>query len=495
MSKLNFFTPVHYRQQGLTKKTKRLSQVDRYFFLGGRSATVISNKGPKGAEKVVIVDAKTTTAHKILKILSYLTVIAPISMLIAKAILRSKHTYKVFNTQKQLEKGIHISKETVAKIQKLVPSISKGENHRSIEWIARGNNYVFRLKNHPNLVFKYAPDAIILNKRRLTPEMQINERFRNMVKAKAVCIANNLNLLQIPQAQKIEVMAGENKHLFIVEESLDFPSEESAHEELYASQAANMKETNKQLVTFIAQTGFNDVTWRNVPLINEAPGYLGARRVALIDLELMLNAQKGFTGDKKNESRGFIRCLNPDQIDEVVREARQQGVKLTDKQVKKAKGRRLAELEEIRQIKAFHVAKGIQTGKELLDVDVEALELNLDAKADFQSVLGSIDGKVIMEANSVTMRDVAVEVIKELNKLIQASREHKSVRAKRYFILNINHQPLSKYIALGLPKIVRALTPEDEKKLWLHQIISALVAKGHLYKLEKVNALGYFIQA
>ena len=95
---------------------------------------------------------------------------------------------------------------------------------------------------------------------------------------------------------------------------------------------------------------------------------------------------------------------------------------------------------------------------------------------------------------TVCLRTVAEALIAELNRLIQNSSEHASVKGMRYLVLEPNGQTLNAYKNLG-PPLKSCITEQEEKQIWLRRIIQALVEKGHLYKLDKINNYGYIIQA
>jgi len=159
-----------------------------------------------------------------------------------------------------------------------------------------------------------------------------------MITAKEVCLANHLGLLIIPQAKQFSVSG----HSFIAEQTLDFNAKKSGQEHLYHTCANALNETTRQLATLIAKTGFDDVTWRNIPILNEAPHYKGPRRIGLIDLEHMNSNVNGFIG-VIDDSCGLIRCVSEEQIDTVISEARKQGVPISDTQAldaKKSKNKR-----------------------------------------------------------------------------------------------------------------------------------------------------------
>lgn len=503
MQKLNFFTPVAYTAPSKCIGSSLLEQVDDYFYLGGKKAHVIQGRTKNGQEKVILSDTKSSVLVRIGKLISYFTVVIPLLMLIAKAILRSTHSFKLIDPKQKLEKGINVSEDTAAKIQGLMPKILGGQKDDQLEWLSTENNLVFKLTQHPQLVFKIARPNHFHAKDKLPTggNDKTNSRFENMVKAKEVCLANELGLLIIPHAKKLTVNADGNDYAFIVEQSLDFDPNESAHEEFYHKYSTELNETARQLATFVAKTGFNDVTWRNIPILKEAPEFQGPRRVALIDLEHMKSTVNGFIGDF-NRSCGLIRCVSEAQIDIVIAEARKQGVAITDEQARDTKNRRLEELESDKTLRSLYEKNGIVTGKEPIQVDLDSLGLDLTEKGQISVPARNEKGKLIMKGEDVrykkqtiTLRKATEDVIAEMNKLIQNSPDQASTKGKRYFVLNTNKDPLRTYNNLGLPPGKFFVNEEEEKQLWLRRIVAALVDKGYILKLDKVNGNDYFIQA
>lgn len=420
-------------------------------------------------------------------------------MLIAKALFHSTHNFKFIDPKQKLEKGMIISEDTAIKIQGLMPKILGEQKDDELEWLSTGNNLVFKLAQHPQLVFKIARPNHFHGKGKLPTggSDKRDSRFENMVKAKEVCMANQLDLLIIPRAKKLTVNADGNDYAFIVEESLDFDPDESTHEELYHKYSTELNETARQLATFIAKTGFNDVTWRNIPILKETQKFQGPRRVALIDLEHMKNAVNGFIGDF-NGSCGLIRCVSKAQIDIVIAEARKQRVAITDEQAQEAKNHRLQELESDKKLCTLYEKNGIITGKEPIQVDLDSLNLDLTGEGQISIMVGVDETArfgIKWEKQTVTLRKVTEEVIAEMNRLIQNSSDQASTKGKRYFILKTDKDPFRAYNNLGLPSAKMFINEEEEKQLWLRRIVTALVDKGYILKLDKVNGQGYFIQA
>ncbi len=305
-----------------------------------------------------------------------------------------------------------------------------------------------------------------------------------MVKAKSVFLANQLGLLVIPSSQIIDV----GTHKLIAEECLDINFDGSAQEELYHTCSSDLNETVKQLATMVTRTGFNDVVWRNVPLLNEKEDFQGPRRVALVDLEFMESVQNGFTGGS-NGSVGLIGCVTKDQFDIVIKQGRKKGASLSSSDVKAAKKYRKAVLKDDKNLRTFYKDKGIVTGREPLDIDIDTLGLNLDktATASFLDEEQTIARrKLVFVKRDVTLRNVTEDLIAEINKQLQNASENASLKGKRYLLIETHMDPFKEYVEFA--------DGDREEDSWMHQIIQALEEKQHIYKLRKFNGNGFYIQ-
>ena len=462
MNKLNFFTPIVYKSKDTPLSSRVLQKVDNYFYLGGKKAYVIQSKNN---DKVVLSHSQCSRIAIAVKVLSYSTIFLPLIMLGIKTALRSKHHYKIINPEEKLKKGLYISDEQINKINGLIPKISKAEGDDDIEWLQKGErNRVFKLKEDPTIVYKFSLDN------------SNDERYRNMVKAKQICLAHHLSLLVIPHANYFTV----GTHLIIAEECLDINSQESAQEEFYSKFSKDLNETIKQLATFVAKSKFNDVTWRNIPTINEEEDFRGPRRAALIDLEHMKSAANGFIGDP-NGSRGLIKCVSKDQTDMVIKQGRKKGVSLPSKLIRLEKKARLKELNEDEKLRDFYEKKGIITGNEPIKVDIDTLGLDLNQTKKFLILSDKEEDEDTRV--SVTLQEATENVIAEINRLIENSPQEASIKGKRSFYVPINIDPF-KFYAFG---------GKDES--WMYQIITALVEKGHIFKLKDYNGHGFYLQA
>lgn len=500
MPKVGFFTAVSFGDQPKSCSQSLLETVDSYFYLCGKKAYVIPGNLQQGSEGTILRNDSSTCLVTAIKVISYATVILPVIILIAKIVLRSIHTFFLIQgplqdaqpnsnpinatdhlaAKRQLEEGIDIPQTTIEKIKTLRPKILGRQDDTEITWHARGNNLVFSLTTDPDLIFKMAPPGrgVVRAGRTVTAQQLSILRFANMVKAVEVCTANRLNLLVVPHAKMFNI----DGMTLIAEERVNINQNESAQEHLY--HLSGLNETARQLAIFIAKTGFSDVEWRNIPLIDTTPEFQGNRQIALVDLEDMDGADTGIFGGGLGR-RGLIRCLHSEeQIDMVLAEAQRQGIRSQNPSPEQIKARRMEEIQRDRELHQFYERNGIleNARKPIHVADLSSLDLNLEE-------LGQTREKI-------TLRDAVIDVIAQINEAIANAPENAAIKGKRYIRLNTNDdRKLRLYNRSGIDRSSFLLTEEEEQQIWLRQIINALVTKGHLFKLCEVNSHGYFIQA
>lgn len=384
--------------------------------------------------------------------------------------LRAIHHVRVIDPQEALEAGLEISEQTIAKIERLSSKIfwSKSENDSEIQWFPSDNNVVFKFKQtedgKPSLIFKTSHQD---------DEFEMQERFKNMITAKEVCMTHQLGLLVIPHAILFKV-AGKT---FIAEEELDINPEESAQKHLYhVTDTESFKPTIDQVTTFIAHTGFHDVTWRNIPLLNEASGHHGARRVGLIDLEHMdiEKVDRGFKGDPESMSQGLIGCMSTNLVDHVVnaaktifgegsslvRDKEPEEIAMIHEEMETAGTKRKETLKRDVALDRFYAAKGIQRGNEPIQVD-EGL---LDFSADYPEQAEELKG-------------LAKALIAELNKNINRRVFKETIKEHRYTYID--------------PKTIQAGV---KPAIPLGVVVNKLIGLGVLFDYQGGD-YGYFIQA
>ncbi len=433
--KLDFFTPISFANQLKSYTQSLLETADNYFYLGGKKAYVIPGDRTLTSHGVVVLTESQRLLTTALKAASYVTLVLPAIMMGIKFILRSTHSFHVMNVRQKIERGIDIKQETIDKINTLFSKIIVQQADNEIQWCSRK---VFILQTDPQLVFKLD---------------RTGERFENMVEAKKICLAHNLTLLKIPHAKQVQVQG----HALIAEERLHIQQEESKQEELYAK-LSGMEETARQLTTFIAKTGFSDVEWRNIPIVDDAPDFLGPRSVALIDLEEMGaggNPKKGIFGLGQFR-RGLIRCLSSEQqIDIGLAEAYRFGI--TSPHANQIKAQRLEELATYQRLNTFYQNKGIlENPSQPIQVDLDALGLDLEEMVSFCD-----QGE---KPTTVPLKDAALLTINKINELLANSNSNLSIERRRQIRITFKEGE-----------------EENDAIKTLAKILQALMEKGHFF--------------
>jgi hypothetical protein len=391
---------------------------------------------------------------------------------------------------RQTENEIEVSSETTAKIARLMPKFFGLKDDPEIQWYGKGYNLVFSLTSVPQLIFKMdrvgSPDSV-------------NHRLANIRRAEEVCKTHKLGLLMIPKAKKITV-AGKT---LLVEERLPIKTNESAQEQLYHD-LSGLNETIKQLALFIIKTGFSDVEWRNVPILDDSPDFLGNRRIALIDLEEMQSATTGIYGNGRR--RGLIGILATEQHMNSVKEiAERHKIAVSEERI----AERRKELKVYNQLHQVYAQKGIlQNPRQPLRVEnLSTLGLKLEEKRTF-FLCGMVSdaktfpphtrtiqtkGNNTSEFGTLSLGDAAKDVISQINDKIAKAPEEASIKGKRTLLLSVSGGGPFYYNFSCEPGCQEPGSHHHHS--WMERIVNALVEKGHLFKLMTANGHGYFIQA
>ncbi len=491
MQSVNFFTPIHYGNQSKSLAQSAMEVVDEYLAFGDKKACVIAGKVEDGKQGVVLTERKSSCVLSALKVASYFMIILPLIALFIKAALRCNYQFYLIDPRRELERGVEIGDDLIAKLQDVMAKICGRKEDPRVEWMSRGTTAVFRLKEIPDLVFKTHTSETggsFINDKVMNGKQQIQSRFENMVKAKEVCMAHSLDFLVVPQTKLFELEANGKTFPFIAEQALNIPKRQSMQEQSYRELTNTLDQPVRQLGTLIAETGFNDVVWRNIPVIEEPPESQETRRIGLIDLEHMKEAKEGILGGWRG--RGLVRCLFSERhIDAVLDDAKAKGI-ITQTEATEVRTRRLQELLLDRQLIQFYGRKGILANpRKPIEVNLDILGLKLDQAVELSSrqfILNGTDGGVGGDfIQRITMREVTETIIAEINRSIQEAEEDESVKGKRHIVLN-PHRGTFDNKNYGL------ISEVDD---WFESIINALVKQGHIFELIKHNGHGYFIQA
>ncbi len=401
---------------------------------------------------------------------------------------KSPSEYSI-SEKEELQSGVVISEEMISKIQTCMKNILQRKEEGGVKlYKSQGKHRVFSLDTAPEYIFKMNANCHTLGR-----DDSMKARYQAMIKAWTVCRTHALGLLVIPNAKLFTVEAEGEVYEIIAEKKLDLNPSESAQEQYFEEYASSLNETIKQLAVFICKTGYSDVEWRNNPVLNDAPDQFGRRKIGLIDIEEMRSKKTGLFGDDDTQRRGLVRCVTEVQGEKVKDIAEKYDISTS--RFESAHAWRKKEIESNNKLKKYYSTHNITTGFEPLVVDPNLLALNLEETGDVKLFVRAENDEFNLETKTVTMRDVVEELLEKINSLILKSETNSSLKGKRYILVNTNDQPFKQYYELGLPPNKLSISKEEEKNRWLTQIINALVEKEYLFKLEKVNGHGYYIQA
>lgn len=480
MPNVNFFTPISFGDRPKSRGQFVQEKIDSYFYLRGKKAYVLPASENSHAREAVLSKGSFSIMTSALKIASYMTIVAPLAMLAAKGISRSISQYRVVDVRAELEKGIEIPSKIQEELERLLPTIKDFADDEDIEWISKANNLVFSLKAAPDLVFKMAqPYRNIRTKKGWANAKQLDEkRFANSVKAKEICLAHGLDLLEVPATRKIEI----GNQTINAEKRQKISSSQERQEDFYY-ELSGLNRTVKQLTTFGVKARFSDIAWRNIPILDDDPEYAGDRRVALIDVEEMESARVGIFGSKTPAGvitrTGLINCLtSEEQIDIALKEAKRCG--MTSRKAKKIKADRLEGIHAYNQLQAYYKDKSIiDYPNQPIQVDFDTLNLDLDRQATrrittIETRNGLFDGKTITDVQ-ISLAEAVQDVVNEFNRLLQRNPEEGSIKRRRQLHIDTFNGNLS-----------------DSE--WLPSVLEALKEQGCIFNFKKIGQ-HYAIQA
>lgn len=421
--------------------------------------------------------------------------------------------------RQMLEKGMELPADTIEQLRQAMPKLmevntnSKKQDPDGIH-LYSGANFIFSLDALPGVVFKRANMGYSFMQ--TDPEegnRRTEERFEKMVRAQYVCHALDLDLLVVPGARKIEVEYQGKIWLFIAEERLNVNTNPSAQEECYRRYTCGMDDLIRQLILFIQHARMSDISWRNLPLLNDH-----VAKVGLIDLDRIdTSVSTGLLGTGEEPERGLLNCLfSEEQIDAVVEAVRPYDL---SHQADEMRQRRLQELQRESKLQQFYLEKDLlREPHRTIDIgywtekDWERLGLDLDETAEIR-IRKTADRP--SRSTTITLRQAVEDVVNAINYAIQNAPADASIKGRRCASFNMDacsnallegeterEQLLSRLgeygRSLGLRKAEKPsweMPPEEQGQyLWLDRIARALVQAGHLCYFERKKA-NYILQA
>ncbi|EXK23600.1 hypothetical protein FOMG_19639 [Fusarium oxysporum f. sp. melonis 26406] len=174
-------------------------------------------------------------------------------------------------------KGVHLSFSVQTALHNTVAHFRKNLiAEEPVEGVEILSPAIFSLDCAPKVVFKIADDS---------GSKDMVNRWGYVERADAICKKKQLNLLVLPQQSLYEIRYQYGIIHVIAEERLPLANNFLVHARRYETLAKHLDPTLQQLVTFIAASGFRDVDFRNIPILDQDLIPNAALKIALVDLE------------------------------------------------------------------------------------------------------------------------------------------------------------------------------------------------------------------
>lgn len=366
-------------------------------------------------------------------------------------------------SEHELQHGLSVPEDALIKMEIYIENIIQQKEKEGFHFYhSQETRRVFELDIAPGLVFKMDYFDSIKN------------RYQNMLYAQTIVRTHQLGLLVIPKATLLTVDVEDKKYEIIAQEKMLINQSESAQEQYCLDYADSLNETIAQLAVFICKTGYSDVIWINNPILNNSFDENGNGKIALIDLEEMQDPKMGLFGD---EQRGLVKCVNEEQGKIVEAVAKENGICISS--FENVYSQRIEELEEKRKLKEYYTRKGIIEGNEPVQVDENHLSFPTNPETE------------------KTLKDLTLYLIKGINTIISQNSSEGSIKERRSIYINTRDELLlNMKNALIDPNQGHFITEEEyHEATFLGCIVKKLQDLGAIYKLNKRNGFGYYIQA
>ncbi|KAL6790638.1 hypothetical protein J3E68DRAFT_73396 [Trichoderma sp. SZMC 28012] len=219
--------------------------------------------------------------------------------------------------------GVNLTQGTINTLCDVIFSsqtqLLNGNPVDGVEILHRG---VFALPCAPGLVFKISN----------APKVDLAKRWNNAMRAAEISKKHKpdkFDLIVLPRLTLYTLISdyilnGERGvYYLIAEQRLSLTTNPLVHKQLYESLGARLKPALQQLVAFIHATGFCDVDFRHIPILDKELTPETTPRIGLVDISRCGDVQgeaaqqtyhEAFFG-KGPTPRGLFRCIAPEQFE------------------------------------------------------------------------------------------------------------------------------------------------------------------------------------
>ena len=394
MSNVSFFTPIIYRNNS---KNFLYNFAEFYLNLDGkRSAVPIAAYLQNNRQGVLYVEEPASLITTTLKIVSYIVIILPLLALIIKAVYRKQHTFYVIDSTQELGRGIDLNE---TQRQRIIDVAQECLQNRPPQQLP-GRNTVFTI-SEPAALQRYV----------FKIDRSDHTRINGLIAGWKICNIHGLDRLRVPRARELAIP--NTRFTIVVEEKLQFsPIEDQEDKYLQIDRVAIA-----QLTRFIIHSGFNDMAYRNAPILDGHPENM---QIGLFDLEECTDARTGLWGN--NNRDGLAECIrNPEHLsymqEVVIREAPQ--LMCDDSKLRMLRNRVNQESVFCTDLQRFNAQFG-STPRQVIAVPDAVLQ-NVSAEKNGVCVWLERDQRI--DESNISQRDILIRLVNAINEKLRQAPE------------------------------------------------------------------------
>ncbi|KKO96744.1 hypothetical protein THAR02_11153 [Trichoderma harzianum] len=219
--------------------------------------------------------------------------------------------------------GVNLTQDTINTLCEVIFSsqtqLLNGNPVDGVEILHRG---VFALPCAPDLVFKISN----------APKVDLANRWKNAMRAAEISKEHKpdkFDLIVLPRLTLYTLVSDyilngqRGEYYLIAEQRLSLSTNPLVHKQLYESLGARLEPALQQLVAFIHATGFCDVDFRHIPILDKELTPKTIPKIGLVDISRCGDVQGEAAQQIYHEAffgtgptpRGLFRCIAPEQFE------------------------------------------------------------------------------------------------------------------------------------------------------------------------------------
>lgn len=334
----------------------------------------------------------------------------------------------------------------------------------------RGDRIVFDLKGIDNYIFKISNE-----------HKTMKNRFKRTAYCDYICDVYNFNLLIIPRMYFFKINCNSDVFEVIIEEKIQVNTNPNVQEYYFDLYSADINEAIKQLALFICKTKFEDVDWRNIPLINVNKDKLNNIKIALIDLEDFGSVENGIFG--KYGSRGLMKCVNIEQCKIIYDIISKNNISLKKYDI--ILEERMMEINNHNHIKNFYLQNNITKGYE--KIHIKDIDKFIDIFREYLHI------KYPNYIINLELDKIIINIVEYLNNHINDHINDYNdtfIRHKRQIYVDANRGTMLEYNLILLDE-----ESYSDNTSILYMILLFMKKMRYIYSVHKYGSYVYIVQA